>query len=85
MKIGQDIENQAKTLNDELFDQKSYLDRISEKVSKIYSKLKISNSITHFLIRRGKGDTYLCIFLGILTIIIIYYVYFYLRPKIRGE
>jgi hypothetical protein len=85
MRIGIDIENQARTLNTELSDQKSYLDKISEKVNKIYSKLQISNSITHFLIRRGRGDTYLCLFLGMLTLVIIYYVYYYIRPKVRGD
>jgi hypothetical protein len=84
MRIGIDIENQARTLNTELSDQKSYLDKISEKVNKIYSKLQISNSITHFLIRRGRGDTYLCLFLGMLTLVIIFYVYYYIRPKVRG-
>jgi hypothetical protein len=84
MRIGIDIENQARILNTELSDQKSYLKKISEKVNKIYSKLQISNSITHFLIRRGRGDTYLCLFLGLLTLVIIYYVYYYIRPKVRG-
>ncbi len=84
MKIGLDIENQAKSINEELSDQKSYLDRVGEKVNKIYSKLQVSSSITKFLIRRGRGDTYLCIFMGVLTIVILYYVYYYIRPKVRG-
>jgi len=47
--------------------------------------LTTSHSQTGWLIKRGKGDTFLCIFLGIVTIIIIYYSYYYLRPKIRGK
>lgn len=50
----------------------------------MYNKLGISNSITRFLIRRGRGDTYLCLFLGLLTIVIIYYTYFYIKPRMKN-
>ena len=85
LKMGSDMERQAMTLNEELADQKTYLEKIKDKVNSIYNKLLISNSITHFLIRRGRGDTYLCLFLGLLTIVIIYYVYFYVKPRMRGN
>jgi hypothetical protein len=84
LKIGSDLERHAMSINDELNDQKNYLDKIKDKVHRIYHKLQVSNSITHFLVRRGRGDTFLCIFMGILTIIIIYFCLYHLKPKIRG-
>lgn len=56
---------------------------MKNKVYSIYNKLDISNNIIRFLVRRGRGDTYLCLFLGILTIAIIYYVYYYIKPKFK--
>jgi hypothetical protein len=85
MRIGTDIEKQAMYINDELNEQKDFLYKIKAKVNKIYNKLQISDTITRFLIRRGRSDTYLCLFLGFLTVLIIYYVYFYVKPKFRAN
>jgi len=51
----------------------------------MFNKLHLSNTITNMLVRRGKIDTYICLILGILTIIILYYCYYYLRPIIKGN
>ena len=51
----------------------------------MFNKIEISNSITQFLIRRGKSDLALFFVLVILTIGIIYYTYYHLRPKLYGE
>lgn len=85
LKIGSDMERQASLINSELGSQKTHLELIKEKVNRMYNKLDISSTITNFLIRRGRGDTYLCLFLGILTIIIIYIIYYYVKPWIRGD
>ncbi len=85
LKVGSDIERQAGLITFELVEQKGRLDRIRDNVIKMYNKLEISNTLTQLIIRRGKGDTYLCLFLGILTIVIIYYVYYHIKPWMRGE
>ena len=45
--------------------------------------MSIADSITRFLVRRGRSDTYICLFLSILTIAIIYYTYYYIKPKFK--
>jgi hypothetical protein len=83
--MSRDIENNASNINGELSNQLFSMRGINNKLSNIFGKLTTSHSQTGWLIKRGKGDTFLCIFLGIVTIIIIYYSYYYLRPKIRGK
>ncbi len=51
----------------------------------MFNKLNLSHTITNMLVRRGRIDSYICFVLGIITIIIIYYCYYYLRPMIRGK
>ncbi len=85
LKLGSDMERQAGMINSELGSQKTHLEKIRDNVNRMYNKLEISNTITNFLIRRGKGDTYLCLFLGVLTFIIIYFMYYYVKPWIRGD
>jgi hypothetical protein len=85
LKLGSDMERQASLINSELETQKTNLELIKDKVYRMYNKLDISNTITNFLIRRGRGDTYLCLFLGVLTFIIIYFIYYYVKPWIRGD
>ena len=84
LKIGSDMERQAGMINSEVGSQKTHLQTIKDKVNRMYNKLEISNSITNFLIRRGRGDTLLCLFLGVLTVIIIYFINYYVKPWIRG-
>ena len=85
IRISTDVENNASNINGELENQISSMRGIIDKVSNIFGKLSTSHSQTGWLIKRGKGDTYLCIFLGIMTILILYYTYYHLRPKIRGK
>ena len=85
IRISTDIENNASNINGELENQLFSMRGINDKLSNIFGKLTTSHSQTGWLIRRGKGDTFLCFFLGIITILIIYYTYYYLRPKIRGK
>jgi hypothetical protein len=85
IRISTDIENNASNINGELDSQIFSMRGINDKLSNIFGKLTTSHSQTGWLIKRGKGDTYLCIFLGIITILILYYTYYHLRPKIRGK
>ena len=85
IRISTDIENNASNINGELESQIFSMRGINDKLSNIFGKLTTSHSQTGWLIKRGKGDTYLCIFLGIITILILYYTYYHLRPKIRGK
>lgn len=85
IKISKDLENNAYNINNELETQIFSIQGINEKISNIFAKLTTSHNQTGWLIRRGRGDTFLCFFLGLLTIGIIYYTYYYVRPKIRGK
>ncbi len=85
LRISTDIEKRGSEIIEELDEQKSILDRVMVKVNTMANKLGIANSITHFLIRRGRGDTLLCIILGILTIVIIYYVYYHVKPYMKSN
>ena len=85
IRMSRDIENNASNINGELSNQLFSMRGINNKLSNIFGKLTTSHSQTGWLIKRGKGDTYLCIFLGIITILILYYTYYHLRPKIRGK
>lgn len=84
LRLSNEIEANAAGINAELDSQGFSLSNINNKVLGIFGKLTTSHSYTTFMIGRGKGDTRLCIFLGILTIVIIYYCYYYLRPRLRG-
>ena len=49
----------------------------------MFNKMTIADSITRFMIRRGRGDTLLCLFLGLLTLVIMYYCYYYIKPAMK--
>ena len=85
LKLSSEIEANAININSELDNQSFSLNGINNKITNIFTKLTNSHMYTTFMIKRGKGDTRLCIFLGILTIVIIYYCYYYLRPKLRHK
>lgn len=84
-KIGADLERQALSIHNELEDQMGLIGKMFDKVNVIYRKMDVSNSISKFLVRRGRGDTYLCLFMGVITVLSIYFSYYYLRPWVRGE
>ena len=85
LKLSSEIEANAVNINSELDNQSFSLNGINNKITNIFTKLTNSHMLTTYMIKRGKGDTRLCIFLGILTIVIIYYCYYYLIPKLRHK
>jgi len=85
LKISDNIRETGTQILNQLEEQENYLGRIRNKVYTMYNKLEISNSITQFLIRRGKSDMVLFVVLVIITLLIIYYTYYHLRPKLYGS
>ena len=71
-------------VNNELSNQILSLSNIGGKVTNIFQKITGSYNDSSWIKQRGQNDKYICLALGTLTIIIIGFTYFYLRPKIRG-
>jgi len=71
-------------VNNELSNQILSLSNIGGKVTNIFQKITGSYNDSTWIKQRGQNDKYICLALGTLTIIIIGFTYFYLRPKIRG-
>ena len=71
-------------VNNELSNQILSLSNIGGKVTNIFQKITGSYNDSSWIKQRGQNDKYICLAMGTLTIIIIGFTYFYLRPKIRG-
>ena len=71
-------------VNNELSNQILSLSNIGGKVTNIFQKITGSYNDSTWIKQRGQNDKYICLATGTLTIIIIGFTYFYLRPKIRG-
>ena len=71
-------------VNNELSNQILSLSNTGGKVTNIFQKITGSYNDSTWIKQRGQNDKYICLALGTLTIIIIGFTYFYLRPKIRG-
>ena len=71
-------------VNNELSNQILSLSNIGGKVTNIFQKITGSYNDSTWIKQRGQNDKYICLAMGTLTIIIIGFTYFYLRPKIRG-
>ena len=84
LKISTEIESTALNVNKELSDQLLSLGNIGGKITNIFQKITGSYHDSSWIKQRGQNDKYICLLLGILTIFIIGFTYFYLRPKIRG-
>ena len=84
LKISTEIESTALNVNKELSNQLLSLGNIGGKITNIFQKITGSYHDSSWIKQRGQNDKYICILLGILTIFIIGFTYFYLRPKIRG-
>ena len=85
LKLSNEIENHSSLLNSELDNQNNALGRINNKVTDMVGKLVNSNALTNWLVKRGRGDTIICFFMGFLTIAILYVTYYYIKPKIKGN
>ena len=84
LKLSTEIESTALNVNKELSDQILSLSNIGGKITNIFQKITGSYRDSSWIKQRGQNDKYICLSLGCLTIIIIGFTYFYLRPKIRG-
>jgi paraquat-inducible protein B len=84
LKLSNEIENHSSILNAELDNQNNVIGKINNKVSNMVDKLVNSNALTNWLIKRGRGDTFICFFMGFLTIGILYFTYYYIKPRIKG-
>ena len=84
IRMSSEIESNTRNISSELDTQGNALSKINNTISSMYNKITKSYSSSSFMVSRGRNDTRLCLFLGIITIIIIYCSYYYLRPKIRN-
>jgi len=84
LKLSTEIESTALNVNKELSDQILSLSNIGGKITNIFQKITGSYHDSTWIKQRGQNDKFICLSLGALTIIIIGFTYFYLRPKIRG-
>ena len=83
-KLSTEIYDQTLNVNNELNNQILSLGNIGAKVTNIFHTITGSYHDSNWIKQRGQNDKYICIALGVLTIFIIGFTYFYLRPKIRG-
>lgn len=83
LKMSTEIQSTAENVNSELDRQNISLSNIGGKVTTIFEKMKGSFNDTTWIKQRGKNDKLICLSLGLLTILIVCFTYFYLRPKIR--
>ena len=84
LKLTSEIESTAINVNKELDNQLLSLSNISGKITNIFQTITGSYRDSTWINQRGKNDKYICLFLGFLTVIIIGFTYYFLRPKIRG-
>ena len=70
-------------VNNELNNQMLSLNNNFGKITNIFQKMTWSYNDSAWIKQRGRNDKYNCMALGVLTIFIIGFTYFYLRPKIR--
>lgn len=83
-KLSTEIFEQTSNANNELNNQILSLGNIGQKVTNIFQTITSSYHDSTWIKQRGKNDKYICLALGVLTIFIIGFTYYYLRPKIRG-
>ena len=83
-KISTEIYESTSNVNNELNDQILSLGNIGGKITNIFQKISGSYHDSVWIKQRGQNDKYICLGLGVLTVFIIGFTYFYLRPKIRG-
>ena len=83
-KLSTEIYDTSLNVNKELGDQILSLGNIGGKITNIFQKITGSYHDSTWIKQRGQNDKYICLAMGILTVIIILFTYFYLRPKIRG-
>lgn len=84
LKRSQDIENQTFLINTDLEAQQGILDRVKSNAAKILGKSEFTNTITQWLIKRGKNDLIIFSMLAVFTLMIMYFTYYYVKPWIRG-
>jgi len=85
LKLTTEIESNSITVNNELSNQILSMSNIGGKVNQIFQLMSGSYKDTTWIKQRGKNDKCICLALGVLTILIIGFTYFYLRPKLRGR
>ena len=82
-KLSTEMEAQSNNINKELDSQIFSMGKIGDKLNNIFDKMTGSFKDSVWIKQRGVNDKYICLFLGFLTIFIILFTYFYLRPKLR--
>ena len=85
IKLTTEIESNSIMVNNELSNQILSMSNIGGKINQIFQLMSGSYKDTTWIKQRGKNDKCICLTLGFLTILIIGFTYFYLRPKLIGK
>lgn len=84
LRFSRDIDSKQSLLLNELESQQSLLNRVKAKTMSILNLADVSNTITMWIIRRGKNDKIIFFTLVLITVLVIYISIYYLKPLIRG-
>lgn len=84
LRMSRDIENQELILIGELDSQQSTLNSVKNKVLTLYAKVDFMNTITQWLVRRGVTDKQIFLGLVLLTILVTYLTYYYVKPWLKS-
>lgn len=85
LKLSKDIESNEFKVLEELDRQDGIMNSVKTKMSDLFSKLVLSNSITTWIINRSSRDKQLLLFLVFITFVIVYMTNYYIKPLIRGK
>lgn len=85
LKLSKDIESNEFKVLEELDRQDGIMNSVKTKMSDLFSKLVLSNSITTWIINRSSRDKQLLLFLVFITFVIVYITNYYIKPLIRGK
>lgn len=85
LKFSRDLDSRQSLMLNELDEQHSLLERIKSKTMSIFGKADFSNTITVWIVKRSKNDVVIFFLLVIVTILIMYFSIYYIKPWVRGE
>lgn len=84
LKLSTEVDSQQNLLNNELDIQQSTLDKIKKTTLNMLYKADFANTITNWIIKRGKNDTIIFFILVFLTFFLIYISFYYIKPWFRN-
>lgn len=84
LRLSRDIEAQETLLMQELDNQQFSLDSVKNKMMKLFASVDFTNTMTQWLVRRGVSDRQIFFGLVILTCLITFITYYYVKPWLKS-